>query len=531
MKKSVLLLLLAASALLLVPTVGATAGPVEATLSLMNRDIVTFRADIIGAKPAQRVERAKMRIDRIEDADLSNPIRVETFVLGSVKGYQFMIGTQPMFALIEDDIDRGNGETMAAVLRQTTERLEEVRKARLEQRYWPSILKGIALSVAATALLCFLLWLTWVIIRKCNQKLEQVRIEHDLATRKIEWQEYAAGMGLRIVWLVKWVLAFFFLYTWISFVLGQFPYTRPFGARLGDFLVRQFQWIGSGIVAGVPGIITVLVVFFVTRAFVEVLSLFFDKVQTGRLEVPFLHAETVSATRQIVTIVAWGLGFAVAYPFIPGSSSDAFKGLSVMFGLMISLGSTGLMTQMMSGLVVIYSRALRKGDMVSVNGIDGVVSEIGALATKIVNMKHEEITIPNSVLISNSIRNYTRLGEKQGLVISTKITIGYDTPWRQVHALLTTAAQQTDGIRKEPQPFVLQRALSDFYVEYELFAHIADPRKRFFVLTDLHASIQDQFNEYGVQIMSPNFEAQPDRTVLVPKDEWYAAPAKKPEES
>jgi len=270
------------------------------------------------------------------------------------------------------------------------------------------------------------------------------------------------------------------------------------------------------------------VVFFVTRAIVEVLGLFFSKVQSGQIEVPFLHAETVSATRQIITVVVWGLGLAVAYPYIPGSSSDAFKGLSVMFGLMISLGSTGLMTQMMSGLVVIYSRALRKGDMVSVSGNDGIVVEIGALATKLVNLKNEEITIPNSVLIGNSIRNYTRLAETRGAVISTTITIGYDAPWRQVHALLTIAAERTSGVLAEPKPFVLQRALSDFYVEYELFAQIRDPLRRFFILTELHANIQDQFNEYGVQIMSPNFEDQPEKPVLSPRETWFAAPARPP---
>jgi small-conductance mechanosensitive channel len=199
-----------------------------------------------------------------------------------------------------------------------------------------------------------------------------------------------------------------------------------------------------------------------------------------------------------------------------------------MFGLMISLGSTGLMTQMMSGLVVIYSRALRTGDLVSVNGNDGVVMEIGALATKIVNLNHEEITIPNSVLIGNSIRNYTRLAETHGSMISTKVTIGYDAPWRQVQAMLTIAAEQTGGVQTEPKPFVLQRALSDFYVEYELFAHISDPMRRFFVLTELHSNIQDQFNEYGVQIMSPNFRDQPDNPVVVSKENWYANPAQRP---
>jgi len=529
------LILYALAAVVMLRFMAATAGaveaprPAEAVLKLMNREIVTLRADLAGATPEARVERAKKRIARIEDADLVHPIRAETLILGQTKGYQFMIGGQPMFALLEGDVDTANGETLETLVKQTLARLEEVRQARREQRYWPSILEGVGLSLAATVLLAALLWLLWRVTRFTTTRLDQVRARYEDTTKHIEWQEYAARLGMRILWLVRWVVALVLLYAWATFVLGRFPITRPLGSRLGDFVLRLLEWLGNGIVAAVPGLVTIGVVFFITRAIVEVLGLFFSKVQTGHLEVPFLHAETVSATRQIVTVIVWGLGLAVAYPYIPGSSSDAFKGLSVMFGLMISLGSTGLMTQMMSGLVVIYSRALRKGDFVSVGGNDGIVMEIGALATKLINIRNEEITIPNSVLIGNSIRNYSRLSEKGGAVISTKVTIGYDTPWRQVHALLTIAADRTTGIEQEPTPFVLQRALGDFYVEYELFAHIGDPMRRFFILTDLHANIQDQFNEYGVQIMSPNFRSQPDHQVLSPRENWYAAPATRPE--
>ena len=505
-----------------------TPRPVEAVLKLMNREIVTLRADLAGASPAQRVERARKRITRIEDADLAHPIRAELLVLGQTKGYQFMIGGQPMFALLEGDVDTANGETLDPLVKETLAKLEEVRKARHEQRYWPSILEGVGLSLAATVFLFALLWMLWRVTRFVLNRLDEVRVHYEDATKHIEWQEYAARLGMRILWLVRWVAVLVLLYAWATYVLGRFPITRPLGSRLGDFVLRLLEWLGNGLVGAVPGFVTIGVVFFITRSIVEVLGLFFGKVQTGHLEVPFLHAETVSATRQIVTVIVWGLGVAVAYPYIPGSSSDAFKGLSVMFGLMISLGSTGLMTQMMSGLVVIYSRALRKGDFVSVSGTEGIVVEVGALATKIVNMRNEEITIPNSVLISNSIRNYSRLSESGGAVISTKVTIGYDTPWRQVHAMLSIAAEQTTGIQQEPKPFVLQRSLSDFYVEYELFAHINEPMRRFLILTDLHANIQDQFNEYGVQIMSPNFRSQPDQPVLSPKETWYAAPAQRP---
>jgi small-conductance mechanosensitive channel len=179
----------------------------------------------------------------------------------------------------------------------------------------------------------------------------------------------------------------------------------------------------------------------------------------------------------------------------------------------------------MSGLVLIYSRALRKGDYVEVNGVRGIVTEVAALAIKVATVRNEEITIPNSVLVSSPIHNYSRM---QDALITTTVTIGYDTPWRQVHAMLVDAARRTAGVRQDFEPYVYQRALSDFYVEYELFAGIETGARRAAVMSELHATIQDSFNEHGVQIMSPHFEAQPERAVVVPKAEWFKSPAGQP---
>jgi small-conductance mechanosensitive channel len=179
----------------------------------------------------------------------------------------------------------------------------------------------------------------------------------------------------------------------------------------------------------------------------------------------------------------------------------------------------------MSGLVMVYARAVRPGELVRAGGVVGLVSEVGLLSTKVVTPKREEVTIRNAVLAGTMVTNYSRLAGEDGVIVSTTVTIGYDAPWRQVHALLLLAAERTPGVRREPRPYVLQKALSDFHVEYELRAHIERAEMRFQVLSDLHAQIQDAFNEFGVQIMSPNFEAQPERPVLVPRSAWHAAPA------
>jgi len=268
-------------------------------------------------------------------------------------------------------------------------------------------------------------------------------------------------------------------------------------------------------------------VLLLTRVAADLLRYFFDAVQRGRLRFPLFHPETASATRRIFTMLTWALGCALAYPFLPGASGEAFKGVSLVLGLMISLGSAGLITQAMAGLVMVYSRSLRKGDFVDINGVQGVVTEVAALAIKIIDVRNEEITIPNAVVVASPIRNYTRLGGAEGTLLTTKVSLGYDVPWRQAHALLIGAAGKTAGVRSVPAPYVYQRALSDFYVEYELFMTLADPRQRVSCLSELHAWILDEFNEHGVQIMSPHFFSQPAQPVVVAKAQWYAAPARK----
>ena len=188
------------------------------------------------------------------------------------------------------------------------------------------------------------------------------------------------------------------------------------------------------------------------------------------------------------------------------------------------------MNQVMSGLMVTYSRALRVGDFVKIAEIEGTVTHLGTLSTKIKTARNEEITIPNAIVISNATKNYSRHATTDGVLAPTSVTIGYDVPWRQVHALLLLAAERTPGVRTTPKPAVLQSELCDFYVKYTLLVCLDQPNRRYVTLNALHACIQDAFNEYGVQIMSPNYEADPSGPKVVPPNRWYSAPAAPPQD-
>ena len=195
-------------------------------------------------------------------------------------------------------------------------------------------------------------------------------------------------------------------------------------------------------------------------------------------------------------------------------------------GLVASLGSTALVGQAASGLVLIYSRAFRPGDYVRIGDTEGTVLSLGMLSTKIRTIKQEEVTIPNAGLIGATLKNYSRMAGREGVILYTSVTIGYNAPWRQVHEMMMMAADRTAGLKKEPRPFVLQTALSDFYVEYQINAYLEEPQKRIPTLASLHAHIQDAFNEYGVQIMSPHYVFDPTEKVWVPKEKWFEPPAK-----
>src|SRR5262249_40766019 len=183
----------------------------------------------------------------------------------------------------------------------------------------------------------------------------------------------------------------------------------------------------------------------------------------------WLHSEAAQPTRRLVTALLWVFAVVVAYPYLPGSQTEAFKGVSVLLGLMVTFGSSGLVNQIMSGFMVTYSRALRVGDFVRIGDVEGTVTHLGILSTKLRTPRNEEVTIPNGVVVSQTTTDYSRFSASDGVFTSTSVTIGYDAPWRQVQALLLGAAERTPGLRREPTPFVLQTALEDFYVQYTLF--------------------------------------------------------------
>jgi len=500
--------------------------PEGAPVVVWNRTVVTLYAPYHGMSAEERAHAAGERIESALDALKADDLSISWIEAGGEKGAAVRADNLVLFGVLPGDVgtdDRAAieqaAERGASVLRDIIREREQARQPRL-------LLVGVMYSVLATVILIVLCWALIRLDRFVQRKLiavTQARLRLDVAgfdLRPMMWTLVRRGVSL-----VRLALTLFFGYLWLSFVLKRFPYSRPWGSRLGEYLMEIGLQLMTGLVNQLPNLLTLVVIFLVTRGVTRLIAAWFQAVEEGAVQVGWLEAPTARVTSRLVSMLVWLFALIVAYPYIPGAGTDAFKGVSVFLGLMLSLGSAGIVNQVMSGLVVLYSRAVRVGDFVRVGDHEGMVVEMGALSMKLVTRKREEITVPNSVLSSTSMRNFTRQSRDTGLLITTSVTIGYDTPWRQVVAMLEQAASRTDGLQAEPRPFVLQTALSDFYIEYQLNVAIARPASYVMILSELNRHIVDIFNEFGVQIMSPHFEEQPKEKVWVPHEQWYAAPA------
>ncbi|MDF1551683.1 MAG: mechanosensitive ion channel [Deferrisomatales bacterium] len=504
--------------------------PTPAPVVVWGRTIAVLRAAFEESSPKDRAERAVARMGALPPrGDLK--VVTANASRGGISG--IMIGTQTemLFALLPGDVDPDSGQTLEQFADRAAKTLQEVLGERAAQLRWSILLRGLGVSAAATMVFVGLLWSVWrvreVAIHRLDRRIGASR--RRLALAGIDLIPLLLGIERALLKLTALVVMLAASYVWLTFCFQQFFYTQPWARQLGAFFLGMLRDFALGIVGAVPGLVAVLVIFWLTRIVAAGASRFFTGVERGTMTVSWLNPDSARASRRIVLAGIWLFAVTVAYPYIPGSGSDAFKGVSVFAGLMLSLGSSGFVNHLMSGLVIAYSGAMRVGDYVTVGAVEGTVQDLGPMTTKIATPKREAVAIPNGVVVGASVTNYTLLAGRDGAIVSTTITIGYDTPWRQVHALLLQAAGRTTGIRQLPAPFVLQRALSDFYVEYELRFAIDRPVERAPVLSELHAAIQDAFNAAGVQIMSPNFETQPEQPVLVPRDQWYAAPAAPPE--
>jgi small-conductance mechanosensitive channel len=515
-----------------VPVAAQTAVAAEAEVVVINRTVTVFRAPYLGVAPERRARRTEAILSDLLDRSVLGAVTIQV----EPQGHVLMVDGELALVLTPADVDPLRAQTLeqasAAARDALTQVLSETREGRDARR----LLHGAGRSLIATLVVAVVAWLAWRARRWTTVRLAQ-RVARSAAAVRVAGTELLHAerlvafvrLGVAALW---WLLALALSYEWLSYVLRQFPYTRPWGEGLTEYLFGVASQLGRGVLGALPDLVIAVVIFLMARGVIAMFRPFFNRLAANdNRQRGWLDADTAGPTRRLFNIGVWVFAAVMAYPYLPGAQSEAFKGVSLLIGLMVTLGGSSLFGQAASGLVLMYSRTLRVGEYVRINENEGTVTEMGVFVTRVRTGLGEELTFPNSLVLGSVSKNYSRAVEGRGYVVDTTVTIGYDTPWRQVEALLIEAAGRTPGVLRSPAPRVFQTALSDFYPEYRLVCQAvpSEPRPRAEVLSALHASIQDVFNEHGVQIMSPHYLGDPADPKLVPPDRWYAEPARRSE--
>ncbi|HXE97204.1 MAG TPA: mechanosensitive ion channel family protein [Dongiaceae bacterium] len=439
-----------------------------------------------------------------------------------------------IMAVLESDA-RSEGVTRQELakicVRKIREAVERYREDRSPREIWLGVLR----SAIATVVLMLSLLLIRTLFRRLLSGVSEGRIADRIGSIRIQSfvivraeQIKALLTGAARTARLVLILVLFYIYT--QLVLGLFPWTRPISNHLLDFLLVPLATMGRGFLKYTPNLIFLGVLVFVTKYLLKLMRLFFDGLENGTLSFSGFYPDWARPTYKLARFLAIAFMAVVAFPYIPGSDSPAFKGVSIFLGVILSLGSSSVISNTFAGLTMTYRRAFRVGDRVKIGDFSGDVTEMRLLVTHLLSLKNEEIIVPNSVIFNSHVVNYSSHARKRGLILHTSVTIGYNTPWRQIHALLLQAAAKTPGLLSAPSPFILQTSLDDFYVSYELNAYTDSPQAMMQIYSDLHQNIQDAFNEYGVQIMSPHYMLDPKTPAVVPRERWYEPPAEPPQE-
>jgi small-conductance mechanosensitive channel len=485
----------------------------------------------ISAYPAE--QRAREIQGRIEAFAADPNLPLTALTLDEQSGVSLIVGNrQPLVAVLEEDaaIEQVDRRVLAQVyLTRVRNVIETYRRAREPGRLWRHALYALgatlALLAAGYAGRRLVTRLHTNLEQRYHARVHDVHIQAFQIVQSKQIWHLLAGV-LNLAWVLG-VLAIGFVY--LRYVFGLFPWTRGLGNSLLAMVLTPLQTMAAGLISQVPNIAFLIVLALVIRYLLKLIRLFFHALAEGTVTLGKFDPEWAWPTYRLIRLLAIALAVVVAYPYIPGSQSDAFKGVSLFVGVLFSLGSSSFISNIVAGYSMTYRRAFRIGDRVKIGEHIGEVERMRLLVTHLRSPKNEEVIVPNSMILGAEVINYSSMARDRGLILHTTVGIGYETPWRQVEAMLIEAAARTPGLRRDPPPFVLQRALGDFAVTYEINAYTDTPDAMLALYTALHRNILDVFNEYGVQIMTPAYEGDPDQPKIVPKADWYTAPARRSE--
>ncbi|CAN5546116.1 mechanosensitive ion channel family protein [soil metagenome] len=444
---------------------------------------------------------------------------------------ELAVGDKMLMTVLDGDaIPLGRPRTVVA--RQYAREIDSTLVALSAREGTQALLIDIGMALAATAVLVVLLIIArWGFARiyRRIRALERVRLP---ALRIQDFELLSAGrlsqLLLGAARLTRLVLTLLLFYVYVPLVLSFFPWTTPLSRRIVAYALTPFAAAWAAFVTYLPNLFYLAAGIVIARYALKFVRSMFHALGSGAIKLEGFHADWADPSYKIARITVLAFAAIALYPFLPGAGSDAFKGVSIFVGVFFSLGSSAAIGNMVAGVVLTYTNAFKLGDRVKIGDTVGDVIEKTLLVTRLRTIKNIAITIPNGSVLSGQVINYSTHASGEGLILHTAITIGYDAPWRQVHALMMDAARATEDISAEPPPFVLQTSLDDFYVTYEINAYTDRADRMAGTYSRLHQNIQDAFNTAGVEIMSPHYATLRDGNEVTIPASYRAADYKVP---
>lgn len=487
-----------------------------------------FRVRGVSAFPAAR--RAARIAERIEALASDPRFDPATLAVVQASGAPAIVanGTTVMRVVDADAALEGVSEaTLAnANLARIRRAVVDYRAARTRDALLGAAGRTLAAAAAAAALIALALWL----LKGAQLRLDRAR-ERSAAARGVTAIPILRRGALeaatrRTIGAVRAVVVLAAVALWLQYVLSQFPATRGLARRMLEHVLAPMHTMGQALIGSVPDLIFLAILYLLTRFGLVLMRQYFTALERGTLSFEGFDRDWAQPTYRLMRVVVVIFALVVAYPYIPGSRTAAFQGISIFLGVMLSIGSSAAIANLIAGYSLIYRRAFKVGDLVRLGASTGEVTAIRLQVTHLKTAKNEEVTVPNSSIMASEVINYSSLARTAGLILHTTVRIAYDVPWRQVEAMLLEAAARTPGLGAEPAPCVRELALGESGVTYELNVSCADSHAMAELYATLHRHVLDVFNEYGVQILTPNYAGDPGAAKVVPKERWYSAPAR-----
>jgi small-conductance mechanosensitive channel len=505
------------------------APPAGAPVIVDGRTLFYVPSRILSFSPE---DRARAIAGRVQFLSQQVPSRIAGVSVVNNESSSDIVSEDLVIATVTEADAQAAGRPREELAQAYSQVIREAAVALREQYGWRTILLGVLYALLATAALIVIFKLLSAGLSKLQDKL---RTWHGVYIRSIRIQKLELLPAARITALlqltahvVRVALSLLLVYTYLALVLNFFPWTQGYAAILLGYVLSPLRVVGRAVVGYLPNLFFLLVIVVVAYYTTRLVKFFFTEMAKGTLTLPGFYPDWAIPTYKIARLLILAFTLVMAFPYLPGSSSPAFQGVSLFFGVLFSLGSSSAISNVVAGVVLTYTRAFQLGDRVKVGDTIGDVIEKTLLVTRIRTIKNVEISIPNAIVLSSHIINYSSSAQEQGLILHTTVTIGYDAPWKTVHQLLMDAALATENILREPKPFVFQTALNDFYVSYEINAFTDQPNRMARTYSDLHQNIQDQFNHAGVEIMSPHYSSLRDgNQTAIPEENLpknYSAP-------